>query len=64
MVRGCLLQNPDRKMPPNCIKYEELISILNEFSDKDPVSKDRAVATKAKLTDYDTPEGILFLADS
>ena len=44
-----MLQNPDRKMPPNCIKYEELISILNDFSDKDCVSKNRAVATKAKL---------------
>ena len=43
-----LLQNPDRKMPANCIKYEELVDILNEFGSKDRESQERAVATKAK----------------
>ena len=43
-----LLQNPDRVMPTNCIKYEELIAILNEFGRKDQETRERAVATKAK----------------
>ena len=43
-----LLQNPDRQMPANCIKYEELVDILNEFGSKDRATQERAVATKAK----------------
>ena len=43
-----LLQNPDRQMPANCIKYDELVDILNEFGRKDRETKERAVATKAR----------------
>ena len=35
-------------MPANCIKYEELVDILNEFGSKDRATQERAVATKAK----------------
>ena len=35
-------------MPPNCIKYEELCNILDEYAQRDQDTKAKAIENKAK----------------